>query len=439
MKLWKGMHLAAAVIVAALCIMAPPGLYGLGGSEPEAETEPESPDESPDAGDPETESMPVPEDGEEELPTDPAIDESLLGELLDLTPGEARDAISDKSVPDQVRYALVLSQRSLLSGDRSGALEWAEWAEETAGEHGDAELMGDVLLTRSRISDLSGNVRAAVSQARRAASSYADAGLSALELNALATLANAQHRLGLLTDGIETADRVIERLDELEGVAAQGHVLANAAMMRYKIGRFSGLSEMLERAHELFEEAGDRDGIGTVYRIWGNYYGAQGDDETALDYYRRAATEYELTGNLHDYANVSFNTGLTKMRAGSHSEAVEYLEEAVDGFLEAGSISGAGMAATELSVALWMVGRPEEADSALASAIGMLEATQSLRRLARAYTVRSSIQNVIGDEEGARDSLREARNLYDELGLRDEADAIQRELDELGDDRDGGI
>lgn len=439
MDRWNGVRLAIALAAAGLCIVIAPHLYAFGGSESEEETEQESSDESPESTDPEIEQWPAPEHGEEALPDESQIDESLLGELLDLAPDEARDALSDRSVPEQVRYALVLSQRSLLSGDHSGAQEWGEWAERTADEHGDAKLLGDVLLNRSRISDLSGNVRAAVSQARRAAGSYAEAGLFGLEVSALAMLANAQHRLGLLADGIETADRVIERLDELQGAAAKGHVLTNAAMMRYKIGRFSGLSELLERAHELFEESGDRDGIGTVYRIWGNYYGAQGDDDTALDYYRRAAAEYEVTGNLHDHANISFNTGLTKMRRGNYSEAAEYLEEAVDGFVEAGSISGAGMAATELSVALWVAGRPEEADSALASAIGMLEATQSLRRLARAYTVRASIQSVIGDEGGARDSLREARNLYDELGLRDEADAIQRELDELGDDRDGGI
>ena len=372
-------------------------------------------------------------------PHEDAVDEDLLEELRTVAAEEAKGKLSEMSARERVRYALMLSQHAIVERNVERANEWTRWAGDQVNLDDHPGLSGDVSIARARISELTGNVRAAVSWSRRAADAYGSAGLLEAELNALARLASTQHRLGLLGDGIETADRVISQLEALPNDSIRGRVLLDAAMMRYKIGRLEEVPDLLDEAYEYFVAEDDHDGMGTVYRFRGNYHGSRGNTEEALRYYERAAEKYERTGNTHDAANVSFNIGLSEMNEGRYEEAAEYLEEAVDGFVEAGSISGAGMAATELSVALWVAGRPEEADSALASAIGMLEATQSLRRLARAYTVRASIQSVIGDEGGARDSLREARNLYDELGLRDEADAIQRELDELGDDRDGGI
>lgn len=371
---------------------------------------------------------------------DEQIDEALVDELLDLGYEDAGARIEGLELEMQVRYALILAQMNLSRGRGGIAHSWAERAESKAGELDDSALLADVLYVRSGISEARGNVRAAVAQTRRAAELYAEARRPSDELTALSVLANTQHRVGLLSDGIETAREIIPRIEEMERPVDRGNVLTNAAMMHYKLGDFEPLPALLDDAEAIFESENELDGLGTVYRIRGNYYGAIGDSERALEFYGQAAELYERTGNTHDFANISFNTGLAELDSGRYEGAIGFFEDAVDGFLEAGSYSGAGMASTELAVALWISGDLRAAESSLSLAIGLLEASQSLRRLARAYSVRASIQGALDDSEGARESLNEARNLYDELGLRREADRIQDQLDGLGDSQSrGGI
>lgn len=367
-------------------------------------------------------------------------DEETVERLATMDPGAAQDELSSRSVDERVGYSIALAYDGLEAGSLARAEQWLEWGGGQVPEDDFPGLHAEILTERAVVSELGGNMRASVSFARRAARLFAQSGRSEDELSTLARLAGIQHRLGQLSDGIETADAVIDRLDELDDPLRQADVLSNAAMMRYKLGWFEEVPGLLDRAYERYEAEGNLDGMGTVYRFRGNYHGSRNDAELARSYYRKAAEKYEQTGNLHDLANVRFNSGLSVMQEGRYDDAVSYLEDAVDGFLEAGSVSGAGMASTELAVALWSAGRWQAADSALAIGIRMLDSSQSLRRLARAYSIRATFQGAFGNTDGALDSLNEARNLYDELGLRAEAAAIQDQIDELDEDTPrGGI
>ncbi len=366
--------------------------------------------------------------------------EETVEQLAAMDPEAAQDELLSRSRDERVGYAIALAYDALEAGSLSRGEQWLEWGGEQAPEDEFPGLRAEILAERALVSELSGNMRASVSHARRAARLFAASGRSEEELSMLARLAGIQHRLGQLSDGIETSDAVIERLEELEDPLRQADVLTNAAMMRYKIGSLDEVPELLDRAYERYEAEENLDGMGTVYRFRGNYHGSRQDAERAREYYEKAAGKYEQTGNLHDLANVRFNTGISVMQEGRYDEAITSLEEAVEGFLEAGSTGGAGMASTELAVALWSSGRRQEANSALAIGIRMLESSQSLRRLARAYSIRATFQGAFGDTEGALESLNEARNLYDELGLRSEAAAIQDQIEDLDDDAPrGGI
>lgn len=253
--------------------------------------------------------------------------------------------------------------------------------------------------------------------------------------------ARLEHRLGALVDGVETAASIIQRFDEqILDEQFRADVLSNAAMMHFKLGRLSEVPGLLEAATPLYTALEDSDGLGTVYRIWGNYYGALDEPQEAILYYERAGSRYQETGNVFEAANVYFNTALMLMQVDEYESAVSAFEQAVSGFTRAGSDSGVGMAATELTVALWELERYDEAETTIRSAISLLHDSQSLRRLARAYTILGTMYDAMGSREQAVEQLGRARNLYDELGLVDEALRIQREMDRIRPEhRSGGI
>ncbi|MFP4510235.1 MAG: tetratricopeptide repeat protein [Spirochaetaceae bacterium] len=360
-------------------------------------------------------------------------------ELSDMPFSSAVDALSEVPASERVRAASELSRLALDDRNFDRAFAWAQFAaEEAAAERLHAQT-GHTWLTLALIQDARGELRDAIRSASVSARAFARSGDPLSELEALSIRARLEHRLGALVDGVETASGIIERFGEQPlDERFRADVLSNAAMMNFKLGRLSEVPGLLEAATPLYTALDDSDGLGTVYRIWGNYYGALDEPQEAILYYERAGSRYRETGNIFDAANVYFNTALMLMQVDEYESAVSAFEEAMNGFTRAGSDSGVGMAATELTVALWELERYDEAETMIQSAIALLQASQSLRRLARAYTILGTIYDALGSSDQAVEQLGNARNLYDELGLLDEALNVQREMDRIGPEHRGG-
>ena len=374
--------------------------------------------------------------GQQAVPVVPSVDE-----LADMSVPAALEVLGEADVPTRIRVASELSERAIERRDTGRAVAWAEVAADEAVEADLFQDAGRALRRLALLQDATGELRAGIRSAARAARAFAEAGDVEAELEAMSVQANIEHRLGVLVDGIETASRIIARFEEYP-VSEQfmADVLSNAAMMHFKIGRLEAVPSLLEQASSLYETIGDDDGLGTVYRIWGNYMGARSEPQQAILYYERAADRYRQTGNVFDAANVYFNTALMLMQVEEFEASVLAFEEAITGFSQAGSASGTGMAATELTVALWELERYEEAERTIQQAIVMLEASQSLRRLARAYSILGTMFGARGSDAQALAQLERARDLYDELGLATDALRIQQEMRRLQPERrNGGI
>ncbi|TVR66742.1 MAG: tetratricopeptide repeat protein [Spirochaetaceae bacterium] len=244
-----------------------------------------------------------------------------------------------------------------------------------------------------------------------------EAGLTDELIRALVFLGNLQHRYGTLAQALETTQRVLSYEPEIEDPRTLAQVLNDAAMLNFKLGHLDEVPPYLERALPIFREVDDENGIGTVFRIYGNYHNALGEVEKALDYYRRARVHYVNTNNVHDYANISFNMGLVFLQAGSPAVALPHLQNAVENFTAAGSISGAGMAGTELGRALFQLRRYAEAERVMAQARRHLESSQSFLRLAQAHAMYGAILFTQGDSDTALAAYGDALRLYRRLGM----------------------
>ncbi|TVQ21539.1 MAG: hypothetical protein EA383_16985 [Spirochaetaceae bacterium] len=361
--------------------------------------------------------------------------------LAEMPVSEAQEELRNLPASERIQRAQDLSERALRESDLGRARVWAEYAADEAANSGSPRETAEAWRSLALLYDVSGDLRSGIRATAVSASAFAEAGDPVSELEVLSMRANIQHRLGALADGIETASEIIRRFeDQPLDDSFRADVLSNAAMMHFKLGRLEEIPGLLEDAADLYESVGADDGLGTVYRIWGNYYGALDDPQEAIMFYERAGERYSRTGNVFDAANVFFNTALMLMRVDEFEAAVSAFEEAITGFSRAGSASGTGMAATELTVALWELERYEEAEQTIRRAIAMLDASQSLRRLARARTILGTMYGARGNRERAVEQLARARDLYDELGLVADASRIQREIERIDPGRrNGGI
>jgi tetratricopeptide (TPR) repeat protein len=362
-------------------------------------------------------------------------------DLYDMPFSSAVEALAGLHAEQRVHAASELSQQALADRNPDRAVAWAEFAAQQALAEQLHPETGRTWRTLALIQDARGELRDAIRSSLVAAQAFAQAGDSLSELDALSMRARLEHRLGALVDGVETAASIIHRFDEHSlDEQFRADVLSNSAMMHFKLGRLNEVPGLLEAATPLYTALGDRDGLGTIYRIWGNYYGALDEPQEAILYYERAGSLYQETGNVFEAANVYFNTALMLMQVNEYESAVSAFEQAMNGFTRAGSDSGVGMAATELTVVLWELERYDEAETTIQNAISLLRDSQSLRRLARAYTILGTMYDAMGSGEQAVEQLGRARNLYDELGLVDEALHMQREMERIRPEhRSGGI
>ena len=334
------------------------------------------------------------------MPAEPAIAE------LDSFPAE-----------EALDYALALFEYALQRGDRSAAEQFLEAAERTARRAGNVPVLAEVLSTHAFLTQARGNLSGAMDTMGEVVELTDDAELTEELIRALMFLGNLQHRYGVLGEALLTMQRVLSYEPEIENPRTLANVLSETAMLKYKLGHLEELIPYLERALPIYREIDDENGIGTVYRIYGNYHNALGQVETALDYYQRARVHYVNTNNVHDYANTSYNIGLIFLQAGTPAGALPHLQNAVENFTAAGSISGAGMAGTELGRALFQLRRYADAERVMTQARRNLESSQSFFRLAQAHEIYGAILFSRGDSESALAAYGDALRLYRRLGM----------------------
>jgi tetratricopeptide (TPR) repeat protein len=344
-------------------------------------------------------------------------DETTLRHLRALPAEPAIAELDSFSTDEALDYALALFEYALQRGDPSAAEQFVEAAIGIARRADDAQTLSEVLSTRAFLEQTRGDVAGAIDTMTEVAQLTEAAGLTGELIMALRFLGNLQHRYGVLAQALATTQRLLAYESEMDNPLLLAHILNEAAMLNYKLGHLDEVPPYLERALPVFQELNDEDGIGTVYRIYGNYHNSLGQPETALDYYQRARVHYVNTNNVHDYANISYNIGLILLQAGTPAGALPHLKNAVENFTTARSVSGAGMAGSELARALFQLRRYEDAERVMAQARRHLESSQSFFRLAQAHVMYGGILFTRGDKDAALAAYGEALRLYRRLGM----------------------
>lgn len=371
-----------------------------------------------------------PQDTERHADTpDPPPDREALQHLQELPVEEAIAALNALPPGEALEYAIPLVQHALEGGDRQRAEQLLEGAEQIARSAGKTAMLAEIRSAQAFMAQAANDVAGAMEIMTEVVERTEGAALTDEHIMALIFLGSLQHRYGMLGRALETTERVLHLEEHIQDQRTLARMLSEAAMLNYKLGNLDDVERYLEEALPIFQEQNDENGMGTVYRIYGNYHIAHGRVDAALDYYQRARQLYIRTNNVHDYANISFNTGLIFLQAGNPAGALPHLQNAVENFVAAQSLSGAGMAGTELGRALFQLQRYGEAEQVMAQARRHLESTQSFLRLAQAHAMYGAILFTMGERDPALEAYSNALRLYRRLGMsRDEQRIIETML-----------
>ncbi|TVR51951.1 MAG: tetratricopeptide repeat protein [Spirochaetaceae bacterium] len=358
-------------------------------------------------------------------------DSDRIRELAAMPIDEVIPALERIEFSEKLAHVYILAVIAAREADTQRARRLFDYGRETAEENGDSASSGEFSYSLGVLDHESGRFDDAISSFHDASRAFDEAGLQSAAVRALLVVGNIHHRIGRLKAAIDVLDQVIAREAEIEDRLVFAEALSESAMVRYKYGELADVPSLLDRALPIYLENEHLDGVGTVHRIRGNYYAALGDADAALGQYLISRESYRETGNAHDFANTSFNIALMHANRGELTEAVDFFENALENFALAGSLTGAGMAGTELARVLHRMGRLDEAERFVRQAIEHLRAGSSNRRLAQAYVVLGEIGERRGRPDEAIAAYRQAVTIYREIELDAHALPVMRALERL--------
>jgi tetratricopeptide (TPR) repeat protein len=359
------------------------------------------------------------------------IDQELLEDLFHLTPAEAQSYLAEMDYPKAYTYANALADLWM----KAKNLEFAEFYLMLAfriAEQGDLPFERGYSLYRLGLFLCNRrDQKGAIQHVSRARDQFYRIGDLKWYVKSLLILGDLQHMYGYLADSLETYQRILENQEQIEHRSIMAEVHTDIAMLMFKLGSLDGVPEHLEVALKIFESENNTVGVANVYRTYGNYYAARGDETTAIEYYQRAALKYDFAQDYHGYANTSFNIGLILQGQQQYEQAISLFKTAITSFTMAGSTGGAGMAQTELARIYYLMDRCAEAEVTLQLAITQLHTIGSFRRLAIAESVLGDVYVKMQKVDEALVHYREAESLFSKLGLLAEADQIHRITESL--------
>ncbi|WP_328679425.1 AfsR/SARP family transcriptional regulator [Streptomyces sp. NBC_00343] len=230
------------------------------------------------------------------------------------------------------------------------------------------------------------------------------------------------NRLGFWHDLVEINSAALGAAQKLGDPLGQAYSLCGLGMAHAQLHHAQPASESLERALDLFRAVGDPLGRARVHRALA-YLGNRTDRRAAaVDHYAQARDLFRAEGDLNGEAGVLNQVAWTYILIGDHATALDRCRESLLLYDETGDPYGAASTRDTLAYAYHHLGQYPEAigqferSARLFATIGdrYLEA-DVLRHLADAH-------GATGDRDAAREALRSALALLEEIGHPDAED-----------------
>lgn len=327
--------------------------------------------------------------------------------------------------PDQrVDYLLTLAQSAAMKRDIHEALSYLE----AAGDLATKDQVGEILLITAGLYEALDDLPEAITRISRALQVAEEGHDSPLLKRALAYKAHLEYRRGLYSDSLTTNARLLELLTGADDQDMRAYCLAETAQVRCRLGDIAGAETGLREALDIYENSGNAKGMGDCYKTLGNL---ATNITASTSHYAHAILYYHEAHNIHGEANCNFNLGVALQRAGDHTGAIDYFNEAIVLFTRSSSVVGVGIAHMELGRTYFLMKDSAKAEATLTTAIGILRKGPDLARRAQAEEYLAELYRDQSDSAKARLHYENAIALYREAKMTSSVDKLQLLLNAL--------
>jgi DNA-binding SARP family transcriptional activator/Tfp pilus assembly protein PilF len=232
-------------------------------------------------------------------------------------------------------------------------------------------------------------------------------------------------------DWVETHQIALSSVRALGDKRGEALVL-NYLGMAFARQRMDEAADYYGQALAICRQIGDLPGEAQTATNMADTYRRLGRYDEALDLLKRALEIRSQAANPYSEGVVLNNLGETYLALGRITEAIDSLDRAREMFRDIGEIRGEGYALNNLGEGYLALGR-------VADAVRVLEGARELRhsagdRLDEAETLRDLVRARLAADQPteARDYLRRALLIFDELGDEAQATAVRAQFRTLG-------
>jgi len=238
-------------------------------------------------------------------------------------------------------------------------------------------------------------------------------------------LAHTLSNIGLVFRQRRQLDRALETFRRLEAIFEEigdkrglGTALNNVANVYTDRGEFDRALEVLRKLVDLFEEIGDRQRLGTVSGNMGIIFFSQSDFDHALTYQQKALSIFEEIGDKRGIARALSSSGLVHYYRDDYDKALACQHRALTIYEHIQDKRGFISTAGNIGLAYFYKGEYDRALEYHLKALAFSEEIHDTMGSAIALRCIGEIYQLSGDLEKALECHEKARDLFEELGDR---------------------
>jgi tetratricopeptide (TPR) repeat protein len=145
----------------------------------------------------------------------------------------------------------------------------------------------------------------------------------------LLDIANSYQMQGMLTEALETLNRVLDECRKVGNREGEGTALNNISTIYSARGDYDTALKYLEESLKIYREIGDRKGEGTTLNNISQIYDAQGDYDTSLKYLEESHNISRNISNKRVQGATLNNISHVYIAKQDYDTALKYLEESL--------------------------------------------------------------------------------------------------------------
>jgi len=276
-----------------------------------------------------------------------------------------------------------------------------------------------------------GRTRSAAEHFRQALDLFRRAGDVAGQARALTSLGIVEDRSGRFGPATDLYTKALVLYQQVGNRTGEARTLNNLCEVEVRLGRHRQAVDHYGRAIELFRQAGDRAGEAHALNGLGDVELRLNRCGPAGEHFQRALILYGQVGNHAGAANVLDSLGTLHTRLGRPAQAIDHHQRALTLYRETGDRYSEARVRNGLGEAARTAGHLADALAHHTAARGIAADIGSRDQQARACSGIGDAHQALGDYARARESYRQALDLYIGLGM-PEADDIRARLVALG-------